>query len=119
MEVWKIIYTIVALVGLYIRQFVLPNPFEFMGTMGFFINLFISGLISYVSYRIVGLIYEKNSFPLLGSILYTLTYSVITGEISLIFLCYPKMILLNLVFLVTLAVDTGAVCLIRKAKNEI
>ena len=97
----------------------MPNPFEFLGTKGIIVNLFVSGLIGLFSYLLVGMVYEKGSFPLWGSILYTVTYSIITAEICLIFLCYPKMILLNIVFVLMVVLDFGVIWLIRKCRRDV
>ena len=76
-------YKLVAIAGILIRQFCLPNPFECFGSSAELINLVAGGVLGMISYYLVGLIYEKGSAPVLGSILYSFVYTALTGALWL------------------------------------
>ena len=73
------IYGILAVISTLVRQFVLPNPFECFGDKAIIINLIAEPIIHFVSFALVGLVYQKGSDPALGSFLYLLTYAIIVG----------------------------------------
>ncbi len=73
------IYAIVAVISAFIRQFYLPNPFECFGNYSFIINLVAEPIIHFVAFNLVGVFYQKGSFPAWGSILYLIMYALITG----------------------------------------
>ena len=74
------LYVIMSTISIVIRQFVLPNPFECFGEIeSLVINRIAEPIIHILALAIVGLFYERGSFPALGSFLYLLTYSIITG----------------------------------------
>lgn len=73
------LYGIVSTISLIIRQFFLPNPFEYLGFIqGNFVNWLVGIILHPICFAIVGLIYKKGSEPALGSFLYLITYSAIT-----------------------------------------
>ena len=86
------LYSIIALISLLIRQFVLPNPFDALeGTVltisGIDITI-IPELMNYIAevplhtitFAVVGLYYKKSyNMPAIGSILYFLFYCVHIG----------------------------------------
>lgn len=71
------LYVLITAISIFIRQFVLPNPFECFGDKAFFINCIAEPIIIVVSYLLVGLFYKKGSAPALGSLLFLVTYAVI------------------------------------------
>jgi len=78
---WKM-YEMIKISSIFIRQYLLPNPFG-NSPDSYFYNL-IAGFILYpITYCIVGLFYRPRSNPLLGSFLYLLFYSIHTGMIIL------------------------------------
>lgn len=112
-------YKIIAIVGLIIRQFFLPNPFTPFGVWGEVYNLLASAVIGFLSYITVGLFYEKGSFPFWGSILYTITYIVFTFELCFIMRPYPNEWLMGLSFLIAILVDIIILRLLRKITDKI
>ena len=67
-----------------VRQFYLPNPFECFGSIeGAIINLIVEPAIHLLAYTMVGLVYDRGSFPALGSFLYLIAYATITGVLAL------------------------------------
>ena len=77
---WKL-YESMKLSNVFIRQYMLPNPFE--GYPNADLYNYATGFALYpVTYIIVGLFYRKGSSPLLGSFLYLLFYLVHTGLIA-------------------------------------
>ncbi len=108
-------YYIMALIGFLIRQFLLPNPFEPFGGWGALYNLFASGLIGTLAYFTVGLIYEKRSFPFIGSLLYTIAYAVYTLELYFILKPYPNDGLIILFLVLVAVINTFIIRLISKA----
>lgn len=79
----KILYPIIAVGSLIIRNFYLPNPFECFGDYAIIINWIAEPIIHTLAFGLVGLIYIHGSAPALGSILYLITYSLITGILLL------------------------------------
>ena len=79
----SMIYTFMVIISVFVRQFVLPNPFECLGDYAVLINWAASAVIGELSYIIVGKVYRKGSAPVIGSILYLFVYSMITGVLLL------------------------------------
>lgn len=73
------IYKLISVLSLLIRQFCLPNPFECFGDSALLINWIAGTVMAPITYLIVGLVYEKGSEPVLGSMLYLITYALLTG----------------------------------------
>ena len=73
------LYGIVAAISLFVRTFCLPDPFECFGNYAFLINLVVEAPIHFLVYKLVGTIYSRSSFPLLGSLLYLIVYCAIIG----------------------------------------
>lgn len=107
-------YKIIAIAGLIIRQFFLPNPFEPFGVWGSVYNLLASGAIGTLAYFTVGLFYEKKSLPFIGSLFYTITYIIYTLELQFVLKPYPNELLVILLFVIVIAGDIALVWLIRK-----
>ena len=74
-------YVIISLISALVRQFVLPNPFECFGDKAVIINCIAEPVIYAVAYHLVGQFYRKGSWPALGSFLYLLFYSILTGAL--------------------------------------
>lgn len=77
------LYGIMAAIGIIVRQFYLPNPFECFGDVAWLCNLIAEPIIHGVAFLLVGTIYRKGSFPALGSFLYLVAYAAITGILAL------------------------------------
>ena len=66
-------------ISLIIRQFYLPNPFEYLGwVQGNIVNWIVGIILHPICFGIVGLFYMKGSAPAWGSFLYLITYSAFT-----------------------------------------
>lgn len=78
------IYALFTVVSVIIRQFVLPNPFECFGESAVLINWIAEPILHLIAYGLVGLVYIKGSAPLLGSIAYLGTYSLLVGILALL-----------------------------------
>ena len=61
------------------------------------INLIAGAVFVPLSYFMVGLIYERESAPALGSILFTIVYAINTGVTYLVCLAYPTAWLMVLI----------------------
>ena len=72
-------YKLISVFSLLIRQFCLPNPFECCGEYALLINWIVGIILSPIAYLIVGTVYEKGSAPVIGSVLYFITYAALTG----------------------------------------
>lgn len=79
----KKLYVIVAAIGVLVRQFCLPNPFECFGDSAIIINWVAEPVIHAIAYGLVGLVYHSGDFPALGSFLYLLAYTVVTGLLAI------------------------------------
>lgn len=92
------LYTIIAVISIIVRQFVLPNPFEPLGeTFTLSIkeiviplnpivaNWIAEPILYAVTFAIVGIYYRKGrNNPALGSFLYLLFYAVHVGLIYIV-----------------------------------
>lgn len=73
------LYSIIALISCFVRQFYLPNPFVCFGDKAALYNWIAEPIIQAIAFVLVGLVYQKGDHPAFGSILYLLTYSMIVG----------------------------------------
>ena len=74
------LYAIICVASVIIRQFYLPNPFECFGSIALLINVIAEPIIHAIAFKTVGLMgYRSGSAPALGSLLYLVIYSVIVG----------------------------------------
>lgn len=72
-------YGLLSTISLIIRQFFLPNPFEYLGwAQGNIVNWIVGIILHPICFGIVGLFYMKGSAPAWGSFLYLITYSAFT-----------------------------------------
>lgn len=90
-------YKIIAFISVFIRQFVLPNPFEALDGVfpiplfgvdfpipAFYINWIAEPFLHVITFNIVGIYYSRSDhFPAVGSFLYLLFYSIHVGLIYL------------------------------------
>ena len=79
----KMLYTIISVVSIVVRQFFLPNPFECFGDTAWLYNLIAEPIIHALAFALVGLVYHKGEFPALGSFLYLVAYAALTGILAL------------------------------------
>lgn len=75
-------YGIIASLSIFIRNFMLPNPFEAY-PLGLAYNWLAGIIMIPLTFVTVGLLYEKGSNPALGSFLYLVFYLVYTGLLML------------------------------------
>lgn len=68
-------YKLMAAFSAIIRNFYLPNPFVNL-EYGLIVNIMIEPLLYKFTYAVVGLFYQRNSCPTLGSFLYLLFYMI-------------------------------------------
>lgn len=98
-------YKIVYLISLFIRTFLLPNPYiNLIGNETFaeLFNIFIGGLILHkLAYWFTGNIYRKSiDDPSVGSFFYLISYVVITFIFSFLGLFISNFVLFIIVFLI-------------------
>lgn len=72
-------YKLMAVISVIVRQFYLPNPFECFGDMAFIYNWIAEPFVHITAFALVGTVYRSGSAPALGSILYLITYCIVTG----------------------------------------
>lgn len=103
-------YEIISTLFWFIRQFLMPNPFEILGD-GIMINIgdtpflltpallnWIAGLfLPLITFAFVGIYYRKNSEPALGSILYMFLFIIHTLLLYLICCVYSMIWLIVLI----------------------
>lgn len=72
-------YQLVSLLNGFIRNEIITNPFEFISDNPIIVVLFtyiIGGaVIHFIAFNMVGIIYKKGQAPIIGSILYLLSYA--------------------------------------------
>lgn len=76
-------YNLIKVIGILVRFFYLPNPFETLPN-GVLINYAAEPFLHIITFEVVGLYYESGSGPALGSFLYTVFYFI---HIGLLMLC--------------------------------
>ena len=79
----KILYGLMSIISIIVRQFFLPNPFACLGESALIANIIAEPFIQAISFGIVGLFYQKRSNPAFGSFLYLVAYSALTGALLL------------------------------------
>lgn len=78
------LYAIICVASIIIRQFYLPNPFECFGEIATFVNMVAEPIIHTLAFAVVGWMgYKRGSIPALGSFLYLVAYSAIVGLLKL------------------------------------
>lgn len=83
-------YAIMVSVSTVIRQFFLPNPFECFGEYAILINWIFEPIIHAASFGLVGALgYKRGDCPALGSFLYLMVNTSITGILHLVGLLLP------------------------------
>lgn len=70
-------YKTISLISAIIRFLYIPNPFETC-QMGLLLNLLVAPFLHVITYKIVGIYYERYSCPSLGCFLYLLFYCIHT-----------------------------------------
>lgn len=73
------LYGIISVLSVFVRMFLLPNPFECFGTQAELYNWIAEPILHVIAYSLVGLVYCKGSFPAYGSFLYLITYAILVG----------------------------------------
>lgn len=76
-------YNIIKVIGILVRFFYLPNPFESLPN-GELINYCAEPLLHIVTFGVVGIYYESGSNPVEGSLLYTVFYFIHVGLLLLL-----------------------------------
>lgn len=79
----KILYGLTVVISILVRTFLLPDPFECFGDIAFWINLLAELPIHFIVYNLVGIVYSRGSFPILGAFLYLIVYCVVIGVLRL------------------------------------
>ena len=78
-----IFYKIAAAISLFVRIFLLPDPFECFGDYALLINIIVETPIHFLTYKLVGTIYSRGECPPLGAFLYLITYCSVIGILCL------------------------------------
>ena len=78
-----LLYPLVTIISLVVRQYYLPNPFDCFGEQAAFLNIIAEPIIIALAYVLVGCVYKKASNPALGSILFLITYAILVGVLRL------------------------------------
>lgn len=100
-------YRIICLIGFFIRQFLLPNPFEHLGDISTIVNLIVGGVLIPLSYYITGLLYERGSDPVWGTILFNIVYIIKTGIIQCVCFVYPRIWLMIIIGVMCFLVEVS------------
>ena len=78
------LYKVTVISSFIIRQFLIPNPFSCFGDRAYLINWLAEPFMHLITYLVVGFFYEKGTLPVLGSVLYLITYLVLMGVLSIL-----------------------------------
>lgn len=118
------IYSALATIFWFIRQFAIPNPFEALGDgitimigesplllIPEILNWIADPIIGAITFGVVGLYYIKGSKPALGSILYMLFYAVHIGLLYLMLWLYPIVWLMVIVGIIYIVLHIGIIFL--------
>ena len=120
-------YAVVAAVFSFVRQFLIPNPFDALGEgltitvsglpvllTPVILNLAAEPMIYAVTFGVVKLYYRGGSAPALGSALYMLFYWIHTGLLRYILAAYPSIWLIMLMVAVYVGIHGIAVTVKNK-----
>ena len=117
-------YRLIYFVGLLVRQFLLPNPFETMWPdKAFFLNWICGIILCPVSYFMTGLVYQRGDGAVVGSILFNGIYMGLTflicGAILLLQVISENMIVSLIILSVIIMLALGIVFLLwLKSRNK-
>lgn len=75
-------YKLICLSSIFIRQFLLPNPFSKLHNAELY-NWLATGLLVPITYFIVGLFYKRGAAPAIGSFLFLFIFIIHTGILLL------------------------------------
>lgn len=114
------IYTTLAAIFWFVRQFVFPNPFEVLGkgiTITIsndviiispeLLNWFADPIIYAITFGVVGLYYVKGSAPTLGSILYMFFYTIHICLIYWVLSFYPTIWVMVFIIIVYVVIHVS------------
>ena len=115
------IYTTLAALFWFMRQFVFPNPFEVLGEgiaitirndvlilSPELLNWFADPIIYVITFGVVGLYYIRGSAPALGSILYMIFYTIHICLIYWVLSFYPTIWVMILIIIVYVVLHVSA-----------
>ena len=108
------IFRIVSVVFGFVRQFMLPNPFEVLENgitingvilTACTLNLIAGAFVPCLTRVMVGFVYESGSCPVFGSFLFMIVYMSNFGILELMSRVYPKIWLVH-----TIAISYAVIC---------
>ena len=113
-------YKIVSIFNGYIREEILPNPFEFISENSLLVYLFrylIGGMIIHIiSFSMCGIFYNRGQCRVLGSMLYMFFYILNLGIIMLISRWFQSVTVICVVYLI---ISVCVFYLLNKLKEKI
>ena len=112
------LYSIMTVISVIIRQFVLPNPFECFGEKAALINWMAEPIIQGVAYGIVGRFYLKGSDPFLGSFAFLAVYTITIGILWVLGIFSFAWWWILLIVVILLALFVGGIWLFNCFSNE-
>lgn len=101
-------------ISLIVRQFLLPNPFAPLGDNAVLINWIFGVVFIPLSYKMVGLIYTKNSDPGFGSFLFLVVYALNTFVTYIACEAWPYYWIIGLIVLAYV----GIICKVVASVNN-
>ena len=114
------LYKFISISLWFVRQFVLPNPFDVLGEgltvtingaslllSPAVLNGAMGWIIPAVTGLVVGIYYSKGSCPVAGSCLFMIFYMVHSGLVKLMCLAYPHYWLISLILIAYIAGHIG------------
>lgn len=115
-------YRLIYIMGLLIRQFFLPNPFEVLWPeYAVILNWLFGGLLLLVAYLLTGLIYRKGDGAAIGSIIFNIIYLVLSfillGLFKVIMFCMENPTIILVIVCVVLFVSI-MIILVTKCRGK-
>ena len=123
----KKLYLTLAGIFWFIRQFLMPNPFDVLGegitvTIGEahvllspdILNWIAGFFLPAITFAIVGWYYARGAFPVLGSILYMIFFCLHTFILYLMSWAYPSVFLIVLIGIAYIGLHVGIEILRRQ-----
>ena len=101
-------YQIVSILNGFIREDIMPNPFEFISDNELIVALFtylIGGLILHViSFAMCGVFYYRGSCPTLGSIGYMFFFALNVGILRTISQCFNSFLAIGIIYTIVVII---------------
>lgn len=112
-------YQLISTINYFIRENIMPNPFEFISENSLIVMTFSaiigSKILHKLAFNMCGIFYTKGEAPTLGSILYMIFFSLNAGLLILIGRIFKEITIIITVYAISIAIFY---IILTKIKNK-